>query len=136
MSKPSIVAREAAQVAPKYINEITHHQPTQITAVAPAEEGGWIVEAEVVEVRRVPSSSDILALYEIELDGGGALLGYRRTRRYLRGQALRQDEQETVNGDMTLDGDTSTAVAGPASAARPSCKPATQTEAHPRPRGA
>jgi hypothetical protein len=53
MSKPSIVAREAAQVAPKYINEITHHQPTQITAVAPAEEGGWIVEAEVVEVRRV-----------------------------------------------------------------------------------
>jgi hypothetical protein len=36
----------------------------------------------------------MLALYEIELDGDGELLAYRRTRRYIRGQAL--DAERTV----------------------------------------
>jgi Gas vesicle synthesis protein GvpO len=44
------------------------------------------VEFEVVEDRRIPSSSDILALYEVEMDADGELLALRRTRRYLRGQ--------------------------------------------------
>jgi Gas vesicle synthesis protein GvpO len=56
--------------------------------LAPTDEDGWIVEVEIVEDRRIPSSADMLALYEIELDADGELLAYRRTRRYRRGQAL------------------------------------------------
>jgi len=102
MSKP-IVAREAAQLAPKYITEMTRRQPERITAVEPDDQGGWIVEVEVVEDRRIPSSADMLALYEIELDVDGALLGYGRTRRYMRGQALEPtpDEAMTANGDTS-----------------------------------
>ncbi len=46
----------------------------------------------VLEDRRVPSSGDILALYEAELDPDGSLLAYRRARRYSRNQAT--DERE------------------------------------------
>jgi hypothetical protein len=42
---------------------------------------------EVVEESRIPSTSDMLVLYEVELDLRGELLAYRRTRRYLRGRS-------------------------------------------------
>lgn len=46
---------------------------------------GWRVEVEVVEVRRIPDTTDVLALYEVTLDEDGELEGYRRLRRYGRG---------------------------------------------------
>ena len=64
----------------------------RMTSAAPTEEGGWIIEVETVEDRRIPSSADILALYEVELDGNGDLLAYHRIRRYLRGQTGGSDE--------------------------------------------
>jgi Gas vesicle synthesis protein GvpO len=91
--QPSMLPREAAQIAPGYITEITGRRPEQITALAPTDKAGWTVEMQLVEDRRVPSTADVLALYEIELDAGGNLLAYRRTRRYMRGQTL--DAQES-----------------------------------------
>ena len=46
----------------------------------------------------------MLALYEIELDADGELLGYHRTHRYMRGNALSpmQDDESTVNGDENV----------------------------------
>jgi hypothetical protein len=101
VSQGSIPVREAVQVASEYITAITGRQPTQITAVAPSEEEGWIAEVEVVEDARIPSSADILALYEIELDADGELLAYNRTHRYMRGDALSPMENDKwrVNGD-------------------------------------
>jgi gas vesicle protein GvpO len=78
-------AREAAELARQYIAEMTDREPVQMTSVSPTEDG-WLVEVEIIEDRRIPSSSDILALYEVELDANGELLAYHRIRRYLRGQ--------------------------------------------------
>jgi hypothetical protein len=78
-------AREAAELARQYIAEMTEREPVQMTSVSPTEDG-WLVEVEIIEDRRIPSSSDILALYEVELDATGELLAYHRIRRYLRGQ--------------------------------------------------
>ncbi|MBX0331529.1 gas vesicle protein [Oscillochloris sp. ZM17-4] len=47
---------------------------------------GWVVEIELVEMRRIPNSSDVLATYQIQLDSDGSLLSYQRTQRYYRGQ--------------------------------------------------
>ena len=85
-SEPPITAREAAQLAREYITEITEREPQLMTSVTPTDAGGWIVEVEALEARRIPSSSDILALHEVELDADGELLAYRRTGRYLRAQ--------------------------------------------------
>jgi hypothetical protein len=48
---------------------------------------GWRVALEVVELRRIPDSTDVLASYEVELDGDGKFLGFERGRRYNRSQA-------------------------------------------------
>jgi Gas vesicle synthesis protein GvpO len=90
--QPSIRAREAAQLAVTYATLVIDRQPTQITAVEATDEGDWLVEAEVVEDRRFPSTADMLALYEIELDADGDLLAYRRTRRYMRGERLSREQ--------------------------------------------
>jgi hypothetical protein len=49
-------------------------------------EDGWHVVTDMVELRRIPDSNDILATYEVTLDDKGNLLSYERTRRYRRGQ--------------------------------------------------
>ena len=49
-------------------------------------EDGWVVDVEVLEVERVPETSDVLASYEVEIDNDGEIVEFRRLRRYLRTQ--------------------------------------------------
>jgi hypothetical protein len=49
------------------------------------------VTVEVLELSRVPSTTDVLGSYEVRLDGNGTLRGYKRLRRFNRGET--RDEQ-------------------------------------------
>jgi hypothetical protein len=51
---------------------------------------GWCVGVEVVELRRIPDSADVIAQYAVDVDGRGDLVGYHRVARYTRGRT--QDE--------------------------------------------
>src|SRR3954467_14409173 len=84
--EPLLTARDVIDLVRQYVTELTGLEAGRMTSLQPTEGGGWIVEVEVVEDRRIPSSSDILGLYEMELDADGQLLSYRRTQRYLRAQ--------------------------------------------------
>ncbi|TDC03989.1 gas vesicle protein [Nonomuraea longispora] len=77
-------AGSAGATGQRHIVELTGRQSEGITLVKP-EGDGWVVNVEVVEDRRIPSSGDVLALYQVELDGEGELRSYRRLRRYRRG---------------------------------------------------
>jgi hypothetical protein len=46
----------------------------------------WTVTAEVLELGRIPETTDVMASYEVTVDTTGEVVGYRRTRRYLRAQ--------------------------------------------------
>jgi hypothetical protein len=48
---------------------------------------GWHVMVQVVELARIPNSTDVLGAYLVTLDNDGELAGYRRRRRYNRSQA-------------------------------------------------
>jgi hypothetical protein len=56
-----------------------------ITAIR-RNDDGWVIEVEVLEVERVPETSDVLASYEVEIDNDGEIVEFRRLRRYLRTQ--------------------------------------------------
>jgi hypothetical protein len=85
--KRRLSAVDAAAAAAEQLSGFIAAKPTAVTSVEPANDGdGWFVGIEIVEERRVPSSSDMLAMYEVELDPDGELQAYRRTRRYLRGR--------------------------------------------------
>jgi hypothetical protein len=79
-----VTAAKAGQLAMRQIAELTGKQAEGITGVEPGEDG-WIVGVEIVEDRRIPSSTDILATYETEIDSDGELVSYRRVKRYSRG---------------------------------------------------
>lgn len=81
---PPLTAVEVATAAVEHLVELTSKAVEGVTSMEPTEDG-WLVEIEVLEDRRIPSSADMLALYEVELDADGNLLAYRRTRRYARG---------------------------------------------------
>ena len=54
--------------------------------VAERTDDGWRVDLEVVESRRIPDSTDILATYQVDVDEDGDLTGYHRAQRYVRGK--------------------------------------------------
>ncbi|MBF6469640.1 gas vesicle protein [Nocardia beijingensis] len=81
---PGLTAAQAIAAATENLVALTSKQVEGVTSMEPTEDG-WLVEIEVLEDRRIPSSADILALYEVELDLDGNLLAYHRTRRYGRG---------------------------------------------------
>jgi hypothetical protein len=47
----------------------------------------WTVTLEVLELQRVPTTTDVLGKYEVTLDKDGELTGAQRTRRYPRAEA-------------------------------------------------
>ena len=50
-------------------------------------DGGWELAFEVVELPRVPSSTDVMASYSVSVDDSGSVKEYGRTHRYYRNRA-------------------------------------------------
>lgn len=80
-----LTAAQAGRHGLEQIAELTGKEPEGITGVE-RDEDGWQVTVEVVEDRRIPSSSDILATYRTLIGRDGELASYRRVRRYSRGR--------------------------------------------------
>ncbi|MFI2102033.1 gas vesicle protein GvpO [Isoptericola sp. NPDC019693] len=81
-------AQGAARRAVQHLRELTHHRPEGVVGIDRDEEG-WTVTVEVLEDAHVPSTSDVLAEYEVRLDADGGLRGVTRGRRYVRGRTER-----------------------------------------------
>jgi hypothetical protein len=83
-SRPAARAGQVAAQAAAELVELTGKGVEGVTGLERTDDG-WTVQVEVVEVRRIPDTTDVLALYEVSTDRQGSLLGYRRLRRYARG---------------------------------------------------
>ncbi|HEY6962012.1 MAG TPA: gas vesicle protein GvpO [Gaiellaceae bacterium] len=78
--------RAAVASARALLGELRGAEPESVSYVAPSS-GGWVIGLEVVEVRRIPDSTDVLATYEVEIDGDGGVRRFERVRRYSRSEA-------------------------------------------------
>ncbi|MEU4895384.1 gas vesicle protein GvpO [Streptomyces sp. NPDC044780] len=86
----------AGELTPLALLRAAREQLVELTGLAPESvprlertDEGWVLEAEVVELARVPETMSLMALYEVTLDPDGILTGYRRLRRYERGRSDR-----------------------------------------------
>lgn len=82
----SVLGNERASVirsATAYAHELTGRQVDTISTIE-RDEDQWRIGVEVVELRRVPSTTDVLASYEVVVDDDLQLVEYRRIRRYYR----------------------------------------------------
>jgi hypothetical protein len=75
---------QVAAAASQQLHELVGKEIEGVTSLERAEQG-WKIQLEVLEMRRIPDTTDVLALYEVEVDERGALDAYRRLRRYVRG---------------------------------------------------
>jgi Gas vesicle synthesis protein GvpO len=78
--------RDVTTRARRFLQELSGAEPESVSAIDRTA-GGWRVTVEVVEVHRIPESTDVLATYEVELDRDGDLVRYERRRRYYRSQS-------------------------------------------------
>jgi hypothetical protein len=67
------------------VEELLGREPEGVSGIERSN-GAWCVTVEVVEVHRVPDSTDVLASYGVVLDGDGNLFSLERKRRYRRSQ--------------------------------------------------
>ncbi|MEU1942882.1 gas vesicle protein GvpO [Streptomyces sp. NPDC059474] len=83
--RPALDARDAARRAARHVEGLTGRAAEGVTSLERGKDG-WVIGIEVVETRRIPDSTDILAEYQVELDDSGELASYRRTERHYRGR--------------------------------------------------
>jgi hypothetical protein len=77
---------QVAEAAVRQLGELTSKEVEGVTGLH-RDDDGWRVELEVLELRRIPTTTDVMATYEVEMDASGELQGYHRVHRYVRGQA-------------------------------------------------
>ena len=85
-SDKKMSARDLTLAAKATIKDLTGFEPETVSALQWDGET-WLVSVEVSELARIPNTTDVMATYVVQLDDGGGLLGYKRERRYLRGEA-------------------------------------------------
>lgn len=87
------VARRAAPIgaaavvvlAKEELSRINGLEADRVSSVV-NEPDGWHVTVELIELKRIPPSTDVIAAYDAVFAPDGALVSYHRSRRYLRDQ--------------------------------------------------
>ena len=86
-ARGKISPREAVERVRGDLPALLGHPVDSVLGLEPDENKGWTVTVQVVELSRIPHSTDVLGTYAVTLDGSGELLSYKRRRRYYRNQA-------------------------------------------------
>ncbi|HKN93454.1 MAG TPA: gas vesicle protein [Thermoleophilaceae bacterium] len=79
-------ASELSRAALTTVQELTGYTPEAVTGLEWDGEF-WQITVDALELARVPNTTDVLGTYAVQLDETGTLRGYRRTGRFVRGQA-------------------------------------------------
>ena len=79
-------AAELSQAALTTVQELTGYDPEAVTGLE-WDGDSWQVTVDVLELARIPNTTDVLASYVVQLDERGTLRGLKRARRFQRGHA-------------------------------------------------
>ena len=73
-----------AEAALRTVKELTGYEPEAVTGLE-WDGDEWQISVEVLELERIPNTTDVIGTYAVKLDERGALRGFKRTGRHTRG---------------------------------------------------
>lgn len=79
--------REVVERVRRELPALLGHPVESVLGLEPDDGKGWHVTVQVVELSRIPHSTDVLGAYTVTIDQQGELQSYKRQRRYYRNQA-------------------------------------------------
>ena len=82
-----MIGIEIARAAKQELSALTGLKPDTVSGMS-REDDGWHVTVEMIDLKRIPESTDVLESYEAVLDDDGNLVSYQRIRRYLRADVM------------------------------------------------
>ena len=82
----SLSGRDVIALVRRDLPALLGHPIESILSLERGDEDGWNVTVQIVELSRIPHSTDVLGAYMVTVDREGELVGYRRRRRYHRNQ--------------------------------------------------
>jgi hypothetical protein len=85
MQEKTMKASEAGSAAKAELEALTELKAETVSSIQRQGEL-WEVTVDMIELHMTPNTRDVLAIYAVQLDDGGNLLGYRRMGRYVRSQ--------------------------------------------------
>ena len=74
-----------AEAALRTVKELTGYEPEAVTGLE-WDGDEWQIVVEALELERIPNTTDVIGEYAVKLDERGALRGFKRTGRHVRGQ--------------------------------------------------
>jgi Gas vesicle synthesis protein GvpO len=77
---------EALERALRKVTRLTGREAESVSSIVPSDDG-WRLTVELVELERIPESTNVMGTYEAEIDDEGNLMSYERVRRYHRNQS-------------------------------------------------
>jgi hypothetical protein len=86
-SRARLSGREAIERVRDELPPLLGHPVDAVLGLEPDDGKGWNITVQVVELARIPHSTDVLGTYEVTLDQHGEVQSYKRRRRYYRNQA-------------------------------------------------
>jgi Gas vesicle synthesis protein GvpO len=86
-SRGRLSGREVVERVRRELPGLLGHPIDAVLGFEPDDSKGWSVTVQVVELARIPHSTDVLGTYEVTLDKDGEVQSYKRRRRFYRNQA-------------------------------------------------
>lgn len=80
-------AGDAVRRARSELEALTGYPIDAVSGFVHTDEG-WLVTIEMLELNRIPPTTDVLGTYEVVVDDRGELVRYARLRRYYRNQIM------------------------------------------------
>jgi Gas vesicle synthesis protein GvpO len=85
-SKDRVNKLELVKDAAVQLTTLTGRRPEKVLGFEKGDDDNWRISFELLELERMPKSTDLLGCYVVEVDDDGDLVGYERVHRYQRGQ--------------------------------------------------
>ena len=88
----ALAMTDVAERAKRQLAEVTGFKP--VAAVGSYRDAkGWHVSVDMLEMARLPDSTDLLGTYVVELDEEGNMIKFEKKRTHLRGVPYQEEEE-------------------------------------------